>query len=431
MRLLDEALFGGGRLLIQALSAIGDPVGRLETSTDLVAFSQRIRSTPVVKSRTGVLLSANLAICSEVLKSSEWRTVPETNRFMDKFLFGDVAASDSIDPILDSIISKDGDEHARLRRLIQPAFTHKVMKGWKELAERTSDQLLSHVASSTGPIEFVSQVANPLPITMICEILGVPADDRESFTSWGNTLARFGLDGPRSVSQRDELQAASQAITEYMSNLVIQRRKMPQDDLLSVLAIAEDEGSTLTNREIVATAAFVLVAGFETTVNLLSVGTATLIENKNQLTKVAANRDLVPNLVEESLRFVSPVQLTLRAASADTTLSDGTRVRKGQSMILMLVGANRDPEVFLDPDSLIVDRENARRNIAFGYGAHHCIGAALARLEAEVAWNRLLDRFPDVDMWEIVGEPTVRQGKTVRGFQTLVVKLGPAAPQGC
>lgn len=100
-------------------------------------------------------------------------------------------------------------------------------------------------------------------------------------------------------------------------------------------------------------------------------------------------------------------------------------------MILMLVGANRDPEVFVDPDSLIVDRDNARRNIAFGYGAHHCIGAALARLEAEVAWNRLLDRFPDVDMWEIVGEPTVRQGKTVRGFQTLMVKLGPAAPQGC
>jgi cytochrome P450 len=258
---------------------------------------------------------------------------------------------------------------------------------------------------------------------MICEILGVPESDREKFIEWGNVLGQLGLDGPRNPEEKKLLEDSSAEITNYISELLDIRRVSPGEDLLSVLASAEHDGSTLTNREIVATGAFLLVAGFETTVNLLSVGTAALIENRSELEKVAKNHSLIPNMVEETLRFASPVQFTLRCAADDVLLSDGTKVRKGQSIILMIVGANHDPAVFTRPEVFDIERENARRNLAFGFGAHHCIGAALARLEAEVAWRKLLEAFPDVSKWNLAEEPVLRGGRTIRGYQSVKINL--------
>jgi cytochrome P450 len=206
--------------------------------------------------------------------------------------------------------------------------------------------------------------------------------------------------------------------------LLSERKLNPQEDLLSVLANAEYEGDKLTDREIVATASFLLIAGFETTVNLLSVGTLVLLENREQLRRVAANHDLVPNLVEEALRVVTPVQYTARTADSNLELSDGTKVRRGQSIVLVLTGANRDSDLFERPDSFEVSRENARKNIAFGYGAHHCIGAQLARLEAETLWCELLQRFPNVTDWQLVGPVTQRAGKTIRGLERMPMRFG-------
>jgi cytochrome P450 len=402
---------------------IGDPLGELETTSDYLEYSKKLRSKPVVKSKTGILFSSDFQICSEVLKSNQWRTVPETDSGVSGLLFGSVAQSDAIDPFLDSLLGKDGDEHVRLRKLIQPAFTHRVMQSWKDMAEKVADKLIYDLQKAEGPLEIVSKFANPLPIAMICEILGVPESDREKFIEWGNVLGQLGLDGPRNPEEKKLLEDSSAEITNYIAELLEVRRVTPGEDLLSVLASAEHDGSTLTNREIVATGAFLLVAGFETTVNLLSVGTAALIENRSELEKVAQNHSLIPNMVEETLRFASPVQFTLRSAADDVVLSDGTKVRKGQSIILMIVGANHDPAVFTRPEVFDIERENARRNLAFGFGAHHCIGAALARLEAEVAWRKLLEAFPDVSKWNLAEEPVLRSGRTIRGYQSVKMNL--------
>lgn len=416
----------GLRALTQFMSLIGDPIGRLETAKDLPKFSASLRERKVHRSRIGVLITADYEICAEVLKSPNWRTYLEPRNFLEKSFIETSAANEiEIDLFLDSILGKDGAEHERIKKLVLPAFTHRVMQSWKETADKIAKKLVQELPKD-GQLELVSALANPLPLEMICEILGVPFDDRKLFNGWGNTLAEIGLDGPRTLGQVKELKKASKELTDYMAELLAFRRKHPENDLLTSLANSETDGSTLTDKEIVATASFLLLAGFETTVNLLGAGTRVLIENKDQLKLVSENHQLIPNLVEETLRFISPVQYTFRTSDTDFQMKDGTKVKKGQSIVLMLVGANRDPSIFSDPNSFLVERENARRNLSFGYGAHHCLGAALARLEAEAVWEHLLNRFPDVEKWKINGEFKIKRGRVIRGLDSLPLQLGPA-----
>ena len=427
--LRSNLVFATSSVLTKILDLVGDPIGRLESSSDMAGFAETLRTKPVHKSITGILVSADYQICSEVLKSPNWRTQPETNNFFERLYLGVIADSEKADPFLDSIIAKDGPEHTRIRRLIQPAFTHRVMQSWKSSAEEIAKDLVSQI-DGDSEIDFVEALANPLPLAMICEILGVPLEDREKFTRWGRTLAIIGLDLPRTVREMRELEAASDELTSYIAYLLSERKINPQDDLLSVLANAESEGDKLTDREIIATASFLLIAGFETTVNLLSVGTLVLLENRDQLRQVADNRDLVPNLVEEALRVVSPVQYTARTSDSDLELSDGTKVRRGQTIALIITGANRDPALFENPNAFLIGRENARRNIAFGYGAHHCIGAQLARLEAETLWRELLTHFPNVESWQQSDTVKFRPGKTIRGLESMPMVLGAKQPKG-
>jgi cytochrome P450 len=411
--------------LTKVMAAIGDPIGRLETAPDLAKFSADLREKTVQKSRIGVLLSADYEICAEVLKSPNWRTIPEPGNFLEEIFLGVSQSSENIDIFLDSILGKDGDEHSRIKKLVVPAFTHRAMQSWKETADKIAYKLVQQLPND-GRVDLVSALANPLPLEMICEILGVPLKDRELFNKWGNSLAEIGLDGPRTVGQVSELEIASKELTDYMAELLAYRRKHPEDDLLTSLANSETDGATLTDREIVATASFLLLAGFETTVNLLSVGTHVLVENKEALKEVSHNHDLIPNLVEEALRYVSPVQYTFRSSGSEVVLKDGTVVKKGQSIVLMIVGANRDPKIFSDPDAFDIHRENAKRNLAFGYGAHHCLGASLARLEAEAVWKHLLLRFPNVESWKVDGEIIAKRGRVIRGLESLPMRLGPA-----
>jgi cytochrome P450 len=427
--LLNSFLMISKRALTQLMAAIGDPIGRLETAKDLAEFSVDLRSKAVQRSRIGILMSADYEICADVLKSPKWRTYGEPRNFLEKIFIGigdsQNQSSDDIDLFRDSIIGKDGPEHTRIKKIVLRAFTHSAMQNWKASADKIAGKLVQEIPSD-GRVELISAIANPLPMEMICEILGVPLKDRELFNKWGKTLAEIGFDGPSTTDQIKELENASKQLTGYMEELLSYRRRYPENDLLTLLANAEGEGGTLTNKEIVATASFVLLAGFETTVNLLSMGTHLLIKHEFELEKLSRNYELIPNLVEEALRYVSPVQYTTRTSDSEVVLKDGTHVKKGESIVLIIVGANRDPRIFKYPDKFIIDRENSKKNLAFGYGAHHCLGASLARLEAEAVWRHLLMRFPDVGAWKLDGEVIAKKVRVVRGLERLPIKLGPA-----
>jgi cytochrome P450 len=409
--------------MTRAFSLIGDPAGEVETTDDLVGLAHRFREQPVVRSRGGFLYSSDYEVCSTVLRSAAASAdVPESRNLLETILIGPQLPPDRVDPLLDAIIAKDGDEHTRIRKLVQPAFTHRVMQSWREAAERVAEQLVDAFPRS-GPVDLVRDWAAPLPMAVICEILGVPFTDRDTFTVWGNTLAS-GLDRARSIGHARQMDAAARDLTDYLAQLLDERRRKPADDLLSTLAAVEIDGDVLTDRDIIGTSSFLLIAGFETTVNLLGAGTRVLMEHPDQLAEVATQPDLIPALTEEALRYVSPVQYTFRMAVADIELPGGGQLDERDTIVLLLAGANRDPAVFTDPDRFDIHRENARRHLALGFGVHHCLGAALARMEAEVAWRHLFARFPDTTSWEIAGEPIPQPGRMINGLRSLPVRLG-------
>lgn len=411
--------------LTRAYSLLGDPGGRLETCDDLAEFADSLRTEPVVRSRGGMFYTSSYDVCATVLKSPDASAdIPEARNPLEAILLGPMPPADRIDPLLDAIITKDGADHTRIRRLVQPAFTHRVMQSWRDAADRVAERLVDALPSDR-PVDLVRDWASPLPMAVICEILGVPFDDRDAFTAWGNTLAE-GLDRPRSLGHARSMDAASVQLTTYLSRLLEQRRRAPEDDLLSTLAQVELDGEILTDRDIVGTASFILLAGFETTVNLLGAGTQVLMEHRDQFAEVAADHDLISGMTEEALRYVSPVQYTFRTALAPIDLPGGTVLGERDTIVLMLVGANRDPAVFVDPHRFDIHRDNARRHLAFGFGVHHCLGAALARMEAEVAWRHLLTRFPDIDAWQLAGEPVPNPGRMIHGLRSLPVRLGAA-----
>jgi len=416
--------FSGTNALSMALRLIGDPIGKFYSSPDMVTFAKRTNKVSVQKSITGVLVSSNHQVCSEVLKSPNWLSRP----FAERLYTGPTTYTpETIHPFLDSIIAIDGAEQRRIKKLMQPVFTPRVIDGWKETSLRIVNDLFSNVKEH-GEFDFVASIANPLPLAVICEIIGVPKLYWEKCNIWGRTLAGIGLDLPKNNKELEELEATSLALTDLIGELLAIRRVKPEDDLISLLASAQTDGQKLSDKEIIASVAFTLIAGFETTMNLLSVGTLALLENPDQLALLARNQELIPNFIEEALRLSSPIQFVVRTADSPLVLADGTKAKAGQTIILNLAGANRDPAVFDKPDSFLIQRENAKKNVSFGFGAHHCIGSLLARVEAEVMWRELLRRFPDVESWKLTGTPKYRSGKLIKSLESLPMSFRVSQP---
>jgi cytochrome P450 len=266
----------------------------------------------------------------------------------------------------------------------------------------------------------VTDLAYPLPVVIICQLLGVPAEDHETFQDWSSDLAHsIDPDPLISPEQQERINAAAEAFLEYFRDLIERRRRDPGDDLLTGLIAAEEGGDRLSENELLATGLFLLIAGHETTVNLIGNGTLALLRNRDELDRLRADPDLDHNAVEELLRYDSPVTFTQRITLADYTVGDVT-IPARQQVIPILAAANHDPAVFAEPDRLDLGRENANRHLAFGGGHHFCLGAALARLEGEVAIPALVRRFADM---ELDGTPERRDTFTLRGLTHLPVAI--------
>jgi cytochrome P450 len=319
-----------------------------------------------------------------------------------------------------SMLDRDPPDHTRLRGLVSKAFTPRALEGLRSHIQKIVDDLLADAAGK-GEMDLIEEFAYPLPVRVICEMLGVPVKDHERFKQWGLDIAR-GLDaimlppdsevGQRSVSGR-------RALAGYFRELIAGRRAAPRDDMLTALIAAEEAGDKLNEEELLATCILLLVAGHETTVNLIGNGTLALLRHPDELRKLRENPGLIGTAVEELLRFDGPVQRTARIPSEDITIG-GQTIGKGEMVMPFLGAADRDPAQFPDPDRLDITRAD-NRHIAFGMGIHFCLGAPLARMEGQIAINTLLARLPKLAL--ATDRPQFRQSLTLRGLETLPVSF--------
>jgi cytochrome P450 len=315
----------------------------------------------------------------------------------------------------------DPPDHTRLRKLVSKAFVPKVVKALEPDITALVDGLLDKVEEQ-GSFDVVSDLAYPLPVAVICRLLGVPIEDEPKF-SHASALLAAALDPVISFTGQapdsfDEMFQAGLWLREYLRDLIALRRSDPGDDLMSALIHVEESGDQLTEEEVVATCNLLLVAGHETTVNLIANAILAMLRHPSQWAAVSADPQRVSAVVEETLRYDPPVQLMGRIAADDMTIGE-TLVPKGDVMMLLLAAAHHDPAAFDRPDEFDPDRENIR-HLGFGKGPHFCLGAPLARLEAAVALSKVTARFPQARM---AGEPQYKPNLTLRGLASLEVAV--------
>jgi vitamin D3 1,25-hydroxylase len=310
----------------------------------------------------------------------------------------------------------DPPDHTRLRKLVSRSFTVRRMAELKPRVEEIARELLAALPD-VGTVDLMARYAFLLPVQVICELLGVPSADRDEFSAWSSTMI--------DESPQEAKHEASAKLGGYLAELIGRKRAEPDDALLSALTqVAEDDGDRLSQEELVAMAMLLLIAGHETTVNLIGNGVLGLLTHPDELATLRAKPELIGNAVEEFLRWDSPVQTApVRFAAEDVEIG-GVTIPEGAVVMLGLSAANRDGERYPEPDTLDVTRD-AGGHVAFGYGLHHCLGAQLARTEGEVAIGALLADRPELALAVEPAELTHRTSILVRGLTQLPVDLGP------
>ena len=307
-------------------------------------------------------------------------------------------------------------DHTRLRALVNKAFMRRTVDALEPRIRSILGSLLDDIEDPAG-FDLMQAVAQPLPVIVIAEMLGVPPEDRDRFRVWSARRARLlePTIGPR---EREAGKAASRAFDAYFRPIIEERRAAPRDDIVSALAQAQDEGERLSERETLNMLRLLLSAGTETTANLIGNGMLALLRHPEQLQRLRDDPTLIPAAVEELLRFDSPVQADFRRVLADCEVN-GFALRKRDNVVLLLGAANRDPDVFEDPDRLDVGRSEGS-HLSLGRGIHHCLGAALARLEGRVVFEMLLERFSQISV--LAERPRFRKGIVLRGLQSLALR---------
>ncbi|MBW0135233.1 cytochrome P450 family protein [Pseudonocardia abyssalis] len=315
------------------------------------------------------------------------------------------------------MILMDPPGHTRLRKLVSRAFTVRRMEELRPRVAEFANRLIDDLPTS-GPVDLMSSYAFLLPVFVICELLGVPAEDRDDFAAWSNVMV--------DESTQDESTAAAGKLHGYLSTLIDAKRENPDDALISSLIAVADDGDVLSQEELVAMAMLLLIAGHETTVNLIGNGVLALLTHPEQRALLVEQPDLIASAVEEFLRWDSPVHSAPVRFAAEDVEYGGVTIPAGSIVTLSLASANRDDKRLPDAADLRIDRD-ASGHTAFGHGLHHCLGAQLARIEAQEAIGLLLTRRPDLALAVDPAELVYRHSTLIRGLRTLPVEPGATA----
>jgi cytochrome P450 len=368
----------------------------------------------------GTRLVPRYAEAAAIMQDARWSHAEE----------GELLHAESDVELPASFLWMEPPDHTRLRGLVGKAFTARTIEGTRGRAERLVADLMDKILAE-GEVDLLETLAYPLPLTMVCELLGVPADAHEAIRSMSGGIAR-GLD-PDALLSPEELAARTRSVhefTEFFGALVEQRRARPQDDLITALVQAEAAGVRMTTTELLGTLLILVVAGHETTVNLIGNGVLALIRNPGQFDLLRAEPGLAAAAADEILRYDAPVHLTTRTAREEMTVS-GREFAPGDSVIVLLASANRDPEAFPGADRLDLTRyargrgtaktNEVKRHLSFGLGLHYCLGAPLARLEMEVTMRAIAERVSAITL--LNDPPPYRPNLVVRGMSELHVRV--------
>ncbi|MFN8677771.1 MAG: cytochrome P450 [Thermomicrobiales bacterium] len=308
-----------------------------------------------------------------------------------------------------NLLGVDPPDHARLRKLVQPSFTNRQMEAFRPRIQAIVDHFLDQAEAAaaargeTAPnrtMDLVSAFAFPVPIQVICELLGIPAEDQDDVKRWFHELPIGG----GAIKSEEEIETTFREFVAYLETLFERRRQAPTGDLISDLVHAEEAGDRLDGEELLSMVFILLAAGHVTTVNLIASGTLALLTHPSELAKVRANPELMKNAVEEILRYWGPLDTTLPRFATENMVIGGVEIPRGETILVGLSSSNHDPQRFAQPEVFDITREDANRHIAFGKGIHVCLGAPLARMEGDIALTTLLARYPELRLAVPAGE---------------------------
>ncbi len=401
-----------------------DPFDPLWSSDPFPLYEELRRRAPIHRNDLGFWVVARHEDCLAVLRDR--RTSSDSSTIdLDRMPAGFRSPVDADDPLavamdeMRPFLFRDPPDHTRLRGLVAKAFTPKVVESLRVRTQQVVDELLD-AAFEADRVDLLEAFAYPLPVRVICDLLGVPVADQDRFKVWSNALAK-GLD-PDFLLTEETIAERAEAVlqfSQYFFELLAERRRHPGEDLLSRLVRAEDEGAVLTEGELLATCILLLVAGHETTVNLIAGGVLALLRHPDQLERFGSDPSVTRTGVDEMLRYVSPVQLTGRSFTEDCVFG-GVEFARGDFAMLLLASANRDPDQFEDPERFDVTRA-PNNHLGFGFGIHHCLGAPLARMEAQVAVGTLVRRAPRLAL--TVDDVVYKHNVVLRGMEELPVTM--------
>lgn len=396
------------------------------SAIDLMAPEHRADPHPVyraMRAASPVLPSAveertflltGFAECEAILRDPRWSSNPSHRTTVDADV--DVRTAMSLTDA-NILLFIDPPDHTRIRKLMSKAFTPRSVERLRPKVQAIVDELLDGVADR-GTVEIVSEIGYTVPVTVICEMLGVPVADRDRFGPWSSDASRL-LDGVLDDATTQQGLLGAMQIIGYLGDLIAERRAEPRDDMLSALVHVEEEGVGLTEEELRLNTLLLFVAGHETTMNLIGNGMYALLRNRDQFERLRADPSLIGSGVEELLRYDGPVHISGRIATTDVEVN-GHAFQPGDQALTILAAANRDPARYPDPDRLDVGRDQGP-HLTFSYGIHYCLGAALARLEGQVVIGSLVQRFPDM---AITTDPvTYRDHFVLRGLRELQVSV--------